>query len=611
MRRRFKAGGTNISNRNAIFFFCLFLLVFSIAFKARAVNEGCTIVPLNDWKFYFAGRDSSSSYSHFDSTRRYKDVTIPHTFPASRKNNVPRQGFGWYFRDVEVPELSSDKEIFLSSEGVSLLAKVFINGTYAGASSYPYLPFSINLTPFLKGQTKLHVAVMVDNRLIAGRLPDTRARGWWVYGGLIREIGLRVVPVPRIDDVRVFTIHRADDTFDLLLRFPRQDTAWDSVSLSFSAPDGPPHVFRATVRSPDTVLRFGGIRPWTPESPLCYRFAFVPYFADRPGDTLRLWRGFCQLAARESQLFLNGNPYYLRGMARHDVLDSSGPLLSREERRADLCDMKSMGVNFLRIAHFPQHRDIYELCDSLGILVMDEIPAWKSDPLFLGSARVGAYGAGYARAMAEAHANYTCVCLWSLGNQLASYKTAIADYVSAASAEVKKCDPSRPVTYCSYYYQWDKAFSHVDVISVNEYFGWELASLGMLGPMLDKIKKEWPGRPVLVSEFGAQSKPGLRNPSARLAGVVKSMVSKDLSEDHHTLFLRSHMDTIWTRRDFVAGMVVWSYNDYMSYLNKARTPDMPFGLNACGMVTVSREKKKSWNVVQQRFNLFRDEYGGK
>jgi hypothetical protein len=126
----------------------------------------------------------------------------------------------------------------------------------------------------------------------------------------------------------------------------------------------------------------------------------------------------------------------------------------------------------------------------------------------------------------------------------------------------------------------------------------------MLGPMLDRIHKDWPEKPVLVSEFGAQSKFGLKNPSARLAGPVKSLMSKDLSEDHIRLFLQSHMDTIWTRRGFVDGMVIWAYNDYMSYQNKARTGDMPAGLNACGVVTIDRQKKSSWETVRRRYDLF-------
>jgi hypothetical protein len=68
------------------------------------------------------------------------------------------------------------------------------------------------------------------------------------------------------------------------------------------------------------------------------------------------------------------------------------------------------------------------------------------------------------------------------------------------------------------------------------------------------------------------------------------------------------MDSIWTRRAFVGGMVVWSYNDYMSYLNKARTDDMPVGLNACGVVTRDRGKKLSWEIVRQRYDFFRKQF---
>jgi beta-glucuronidase len=578
--------------------------VVAAAFSTVASGNGSSTVRMKDWKFYFAGNDSSLSSIQYDSTRHYQDAIVPHTFPRTGKHDEPGQGFGWYYCDLDVPDSLADKDAFLRFEGVGLRAKVFVNGVIAGTSEYAFLPFKINLTPFFQGKTNLHLAVMVDNRLLDCHLPDRRARGWWNYGGLIREVTLHLVPKLRIDDIQLFTQHHAKDTFDLSLHLSPPENLWDSVSLFFSAIDAPLSIYKEFIKGTDTVLRIGGVIPWTPESPVLYRFTFVPHFKGIPGDTMVVLRGFCQLSTRDSSIVLNGNPYFLRGMGRIDVLGTKGPLLTRDERRTDLCDMKAMGVNFMRVVHFPQHRDIYELCDSLGILVMDEIPAWKSRASFLGSKQGRMYGAGYMRAMVKAHGKHTSVCIWSVGNQLDSYKTALADYVSDAAGEAKNLDPSRPVTYCSYYYLWDKAFSHVDIVAVNEYFGWELASLGMLGPMLDKIHKDWPDKPVLVSEFGVQSKIGLKNPGARLAGAVKSMVTKDLSEDHHQLFLRSHIDTIWTRRSFVHGMVVWSYNDYMSYMNKARTADMPAGLNACGMVTRDREKKLAWETMHQRYDFF-------
>ncbi|MCH5373672.1 MAG: hypothetical protein JJ992_06825 [Planctomycetes bacterium] len=258
------------------------------------------------------------------------------------------------------------------------------------------------------------------------------------------------------------------------------------------------------------------------------------------------------------------------------------------------------------MAHFPQHRDIYELCDSIGLLVMDEIPAWKTDPKFLGSREGREYGAAYMSDLIDAHGNYTSVCFWSVGNQFKSYKTAVADYVGAVAASIKRADPSRLVTFCSYYYFWDKAFSHVDVIAINEYFGWELASLEMLPPMLDKIHKEWPKKPVIVTELGAQAKRGQRNPQAHLAGPIKSMLGKDISEDHQALYIGAHMDTIRSRRGFVGGMVVWAYGDYMADLDKKRTPDMPEGINSCGILTADRERKMAYETVKQRYTAWRD-----
>ena len=308
---------------------------------------------------------------------------------------------------------------------------------------------------------------------------------------------------------------------------------------------------------------------------------------------LTINRIICEVWRGTILLFLDGRP------------------LSREQRLADLADIKSMGANFLRIAHFPQHRDIYELCDSIGLLVMDEIPAWKTNPKFLGSKAGREYGGTYMREMVAAHGNYTSLVIWSIGNQFKSYKTSVADFVGAVVSVVKQVDPSRLVTFCSYYYMWDKAFKSVDIIAINEYFGWELASLDMLPPMLDKIHKEWPDKPVIVSELGAQAQLGLRNGEPKLAGPIKSMLVKDISEDHQALFIAAHMDSIRSRHMFVNGMVVWDYNDYMANLNKKHAPGTPQGLNSCGIVTVNRERKLSYNVIRERYTAWLDSSNGK
>jgi beta-glucuronidase len=374
-----------------------------------------------------------------------------------------------------------------------------------------------------------------------------------------------------------------------------------------TTPDGFDTIKVFSFAGRDTTVRIDGVLPWTPDNPNRYRLSFTPFFKGRKGVRTSFLRGFCQLTTHESGLFLNGKPVYLRGMARHDILDLNGKPLTREQRRRDLAEIKELGVNFLRIAHFPQHRDVYELCDSIGLLVMDEIPAWKTDKKYLATGKAREYGSAYMRDLIDMHGNFTCISLWSIGNQFKSYETSVADYVKAVATTVRQTDSSRLVTFCSYYYLWDKAFRYVDVIAINEYFGWELASLGMLPSLLEKIHNEWPDKPVVVTEIGAQAKYGLRNSEARLAGPVKSLLGKDISEDHQALYIGAHLDTIWNKRGFVHGVVVWAYADYMANLNKKKTPDMPFGINSCGIVTADRKKKRAFQVVKQNYSRFMNE----
>jgi beta-galactosidase len=221
--------------------------------------------------------------------------------------------------------------------------------------------------------------------------------------------------------------------------------------------------------------------------------------------------------------------------------------------------------------------------------------------MFLGSSEGRAAATAYMTELIAQHGNHTCICLWSVGNEFQSFRTSVADYVRHVARATKTADPTRLTTFCSYFYTWDKAYDYVDVISVNEYFGWHLASLNLLAGMLDRIHEEWPHKPVLISEFGVQSEHGMRNHSPKLAGPIKSLLTKDLSEDHQSLFLRSHLDTIWSRDHYIAGTVVWTYNDFMAYSRKPKTPETPVGQNSCGLVTMDRRRKLAWETVGVRY----------
>ena len=349
------------------------------------------------------------------------------------------------------------------------------------------------------------------------------------------------------------------------------------------------------------TLAIENVRPWSPEDPFLYNIEVTPFWKGKPGRTVHLKRGFSQLFAKDGKLTLNGKPIFLRGIGRHDVIAEKGPLLSREERITDLAAIKATGANMLRIAHFPQHRDVYEICDSLGLIVMDEMPAWKTYPGFLGDSSGQRLASEYMTKLIEAHGNYTCIGLWCIANEIQSVKDRVANYVKFMADFTRSADPSRLVTYTSYFYQFDKAYQYVDVASINEYFGWYLGSVGMLPTLFASIRKECPGKPIIISEFGASAGYGIRNAGATLAGPVKSVLTKDFSEDYQSLFHESQIEVIWKSRNVCSGAVVWCYNDFIEYRKKPNPPNLELGVNGMGLVTQDRKPKAALKAVEDGF----------
>ncbi|NLG19317.1 MAG: hypothetical protein GX556_18500 [Fibrobacter sp.] len=184
------------------------------------------------WKFKFTGNDNSTMYARKTNLDSYVTVTLPHVFPSDNPGVQPSSGYGWYFREIDVFDNFKGKNVSLSFEGVCLRAEVFVNGIPAGGCKYAYLPFSVDLDSFIQEDKVLRIAVRVDSRLLPAQIPDPAARGWWIYGGIGREVSLVVREKQRIDGMQIRTYHHADDTFDLHCSLtPSESTRWTAFQL--------------------------------------------------------------------------------------------------------------------------------------------------------------------------------------------------------------------------------------------------------------------------------------------------------------------------------------------------------------------------------------------
>lgn len=576
-----------------IFLFLIF--VFSICAECK---QNDSTITLKQWKFqFFEEKNSSDSFNNEISL-----VSIPHTFNSAEKFNEHRLGIGCYTKDILLAPATGHR-IVLYFEGVCLRASIYLDDVLIGVSKYPYLPFEIDLTQFIHKKKNYKLTVQVDNRLRLNDIPDKNCNGWWIYGGLIRDVSILFKPEKQINKLSLSTIYVNRDTFFLNISCSTQIEP-DSIRMQIQ--DEEDSIFYiAQIKPPykkDITFRIDNVKAWSPDLPYLYNFVFIPYFGNKTGIPITFKRGFAQLTSKSQKLFLNGKQIFLRGIGRHDFYDLNQPLITKEQCLEDLLSLKKLNANFLRIAHFPQHNEIYRICDSLGIIVMDEIPAWKTRTEFLKSETGIKTACGYMHNLIQEHGNFTSVMIWSIGNEFQSYRDDISEYVSKTASYVKRIDSSRLTTYCSYFYHYDKSYDFVDIVSVNEYFGWYLGSLDLLSPMINKLHSQWPDKPIIISEFGAAAQYGYYNSSPKLANSFNSIFNKDLSENHQALYIGSHMREIFSNKNICSGMVVWCFSDFMEPRKKPKLKDFECGINTMGLFNNQRKAKMAAKVVTEVYD---------
>jgi beta-glucuronidase len=186
-----------------------------------------------------------------------------------------------------------------------------------------------------------------------------------------------------------------------------------------------------------------------------------------------------------------------------------------------------------------------------------------------------------------------------VGNEFPSDREPVAKYVARATALVRELDPTRLVTFASDRREKDIAFDSVDFIAINEYFGWYYGAIPDFAGVLDKVHEKWPGKPIVVSEFGSESIVGWKNAALKDSGM-------DYSEDYHMKLVGTHLGYIFdpARSGYMSGALLWVYADFPNPSAFQRLPAHPpvaAYMNLKGLVTDDRRHKRVWAVVQRAF----------
>ena len=395
-----------------------------------------------------------------------------------------RNPTGQYKRTFTLPAAWQSGQTFLRFEGVMSAFYVWINGKRVGYSQGSMEPSEFNVTSYLKdGENQ--IAVEVYKYSDGSYLED---QDFWRFGGIHRDVLLYHTPDVRLRDVAVRTTQEKDGW---ILAVNPQFSVYngengDGYRLVATLLDGRVSVCCDSVATDEVLdlqhkaarmnewfpqrgyrkfnrmaMKVANPRLWSAEQPNLYTLKLeLQDIAGRNIEQTSLQVGFRQINIRGGQLLINGTPIKIRGVNRHEHDPHKGRVMTEELMLKDLKLMKEAHINAVRLAHYPNCPRWYELCDSIGMYVMDEADC-ETHGLRGTLASTPDWADAFldrAIRMAERDKNHPSVIFWSLGNE-----SGYGPNQAAMSAWLHEFDPTRPIHYEGAQGQPDP--SYVDVIS--------------------------------------------------------------------------------------------------------------------------------------------------
>lgn len=427
-------------------------------------------IPLNrNWKFLL-GDQSGACEPVFDDSG-WRQLDVPHDWAFENgyspdgaqkdRGGYASGGIGWYRKMLELlPDQCESKRLFIHFDAVYMNSEVWINGHYLGKRPYGYISFEYEITRYVKPGKNL-ISVRVDNSLE----PSARwYHGCGIYGNVSLEIDspLRfqtwgtVITTPEIHDKKGVVEVKTrldgildDEAVELEYEILSQDNRSILKNRESRTVDGLSYSWRSSIEDP--IL-------WDTENPVLYTLVGRIWKNGRVVDECRERFGFRTVEWKpETGFWLNGRQTKLRGVCEHLEGGPVGAAWTGNLMRWKVKKLKDMGCNAIRTAHNPQLPIFYDICDELGMLVMDEaFDGWRQKATEdYGKQAFASWWEKDLRAMIRRDRNHPSVVIYSVGNETRG---------EVAKKLVRVCheeDPTRLVT------SGHSASEHMDVFGVN------------------------------------------------------------------------------------------------------------------------------------------------
>lgn len=523
-----------------------------------------------------------------------------------------------YERTVENVPCPDRWSRILHFGSVTHSCEIYWNGTRVGSHKGGFLPFEICLDQAAH-TAKNRLTVIADNivdhttlpcgtvqsKAFPGMAPETFDYpnfDFFNYSGIQRPVDLCLVPRNRIESVSLDA--RADGTF----RYQIGTNGKGTVSVQVL--DGEKPLFEQDGTSGCGVI--AGVTPWSPVHPKLYDCRITYYGEEGYIDTYTEQFGFRTVEVKDCGLYLNGEKIYLKGFGKHEDSPVSGRGFQEAFNVKDLALMKWMGANSFRTSHYPYSEEMMQLCDRMGILVIDETPAVGMHTTFTATGmkvdvtsptwdtlKTQKHHAYVIRDLISRDGNHPSVIMWSIANEPASEENGAYEYFKPLFDLVRKADwQNRPVTFAAHgeaTVLTCRVSPLCDVLLLNRYYGWYTeegnlkAAEALLADELDRYHAAYPDKPVMLSEFGADAVAGFHDSTAQM-----------FSEEFQRDLVRTYCEVL-DRKDYVCGEHVWNFADFATAESVKRAQG-----NKKGVFTRERKPKAAVWYLKERWEHFEE-----
>ena len=442
--------------------------------------SGRLVLPMNrNWLFNPSVPEGSHERGFDDSG--YQRIVIPHTNVRLPWHSFDEKSYEFvssYRRHFKLPAEARGQQVFVDFEGAMTASTVWINGTRLGEYKGGYTPFSFELTQHLDFDGENILVVDLDSSERADIPPFGYEIDYLTFGGIYREVSLRIVPGTFVENVfaKAKDVLSNNPGLDVDCHVQHLEASRERLRLEVVLRDGDRVLQRASENLPApsaagedrvytvALAHLGSIELWDLAHPKLYTVDVTLWRGNQSLDNISRRIGFREAQFTDHGFELNGKIIKLRGLDRHQTFPFVGQAMPGRVQRRDAHILRhQLKCNIVRTSHYPQSRHFLDACDELGLLVLEEIPGWQH----IGDEAWKLLAIDNVGRMIRRDWNHPSVILW--GVRINESKDD-HDFYTRTNALAHQLDSTRQT--CGIRYFQESEFLE-DVFTMND-FGWPL-----------------------------------------------------------------------------------------------------------------------------------------